>query len=68
MDGDHDDVWERHVNENLDIGMYDITPDSRAFVLPSEIEDIISKCPKSKADGHDELQYERLIQMYIRSK
>jgi len=30
-------------------------------VLPSEIEDIISKCPKGKAGGHDGLQYEHLI-------
>jgi len=55
VDGDHDDVWERHVNENLDVLMNDIKPDSRACVLPSEIEDIISKCPKGKAGGHDGL-------------
>jgi len=38
-----------------------IKPDSRACVLPSEIEDIISKCPKGKAGGHNGLQYEHLI-------
>ena len=61
VDGNHDDVCERHVNDNLDVLMNDITPDSRACVLPSETEDIISKCPKGKADGHYELQYERFI-------
>jgi len=61
VDGGHDDVWERHVNENLDVLMNDIKHDPRACVIPSKIEDIISKCPKGKAGGHDGLQYEHLI-------
>jgi len=40
--------------------MNDIKPDSRACVLPSEIEDI-SKCHRGKAGGHDGLQHEHLI-------
>ncbi|KAH3833945.1 hypothetical protein DPMN_107261 [Dreissena polymorpha] len=55
------DTWEKHVSSELDFIVTNIKPDPEVRVLPETVDHIISTCPKRKAGGYDNLQYEHLI-------
>lgn len=55
------DTWEKHVSSELDFIVTNIKPDPKVCVLSETVDYIISTCPKRKAGGYDNLQYEHLI-------
>ncbi|KAH3783381.1 hypothetical protein DPMN_161318 [Dreissena polymorpha] len=55
------DTWEKHVSSELDSIVTNIKPDPEVRVLPETVDYIISTCPKRKAGGYDNLQYDHLI-------